>query len=400
MAVAQGLYEVLRLGGHTEVESVVRHLAKARSSGTPQVVLDATAVRGIFPNGAVPVAAAIQHFRESGTDVKFQTTPSSFADRTRVANPLTASERNLNEPGSRLDTVWAYTEEQAVGLANALLEDLAQTAEFATGVLDAFNWCLFEVLDNVFQHAGSEFGYVMAQLTGNRSHLSVCVADAGIGIHRSFTIGGHHRPASAFDAITLAVQEGVTSTADAGVRGNGLFGLRGVVEQNAGQLRISSGRGSLSVTPSGMTGQNRNSGLVLDAQHHCTVVDFQLDLGKVVDINLVLGSQVWQARLEKIEHEEGYHVIPIRDHARGTGTRAAAEMLRTWLVNYLNEGAPYLVLDFAGVDMVSSSFADETIGKLAERYGPIGFGQRFKLLNMSPTVQGLLDRAIMKRLSL
>lgn len=104
-------------------------------------------------------------------------------------------------------------------------------------------------------------------------------------------------------------------------------------------------------------------------------------------------------RLEGIENDEGFHVIPVVEHAQGTGTRAAAERLRTWLLNYLNEGAPYLVLDFSGVDMVSSSFADETIGKLAKRFGPIGFGQRFKLINMTPTVQGLLDRAIATRLA-
>jgi len=68
-------------------------------------------------------------------------------------------------------------------------------------------------------------------------------------------------------------------------------------------------------------------------------------------------------------------------------------------VNYLSEGAPSLLLDFDGVDMVSSSFADETIGKLAEKFGPVGFFQRFRLVNMSPTVQGLLDRAIGLRLS-
>jgi hypothetical protein len=48
--------------------------------------------------------------------------------------------------------------------------------------------------------------------------------------------------------------------------------------------------------------------------------------------------------------------------------------------------------------MVSSSFADETIGKLAERFGPIGFAQRFRLTNMSPQVQMLLDRAIVLRI--
>ena len=68
-------------------------------------------------------------------------------------------------------------------------------------------------------------------------------------------------------------------------------------------------------------------------------------------------------------------------------------------MNYLNSGAAYLVLDFSGVSMVSSSFADETIGKLAERFGMIGFGERFRLVNMSQQVRMLLDRAISLRIS-
>ncbi|MFB7275364.1 STAS-like domain-containing protein [Streptomyces sp. NPDC056244] len=63
-------------------------------------------------------------------------------------------------------------------------------------------------------------------------------------------------------------------------------------------------------------------------------------------------------------------------------------------MSYIDDGARYLILDFSGVPMVSSSFADETIGKLAERFGPVGFAQRFRLINMNPNVQMLLDRAL------
>jgi len=104
-------------------------------------------------------------------------------------------------------------------------------------------------------------------------------------------------------------------------------------------------------------------------------------------------------RLESIESDDGRYVIPLIDHAQGTGTRAAAEHLRNYLINYLNEGAPSLTLNFAGVSMVSSSFADETIGKLAEQFGIVGFSQRFRLVNMSPEVQMLLDRAIALRIA-
>jgi hypothetical protein len=83
----------------------------------------------------------------------------------------------------------------------------------------------------------------------------------------------------------------------------------------------------------------------------------------------------------------------------GTGSRKAATELRTWLINILNEGTPVLYLDFDGVNVVSSSFADETIGKLVETFGPIEFARRIRLVHMTETIERLLDRAISIRLA-
>ena len=51
------------------------------------------------------------------------------------------------------------------------------------------------------------------------------------------------------------------------------------------------------------------------------------------------------------------------------------------------------------VALVSSSFADELIGKLFAEFGPIEFMGRFKLVGVSATVQQLIDRAISQRLA-
>jgi len=278
-----------------------------------------------------------------------------------------------------------------------VIEELAQRVVFGEGVLHALNWCLFEVLDNVFQHSECENGFFMAQLHRTTPRLLLCIADSGIGIHRSFYKGGKYRPPTPFDALTLAVRQGVSSTGDK--RGNGLYGLKGVIEHNGGRLDILSGRGLLQISPSGIEGRNTGADLIIDADHHCTVLDFSLDVSKPVNLGQVLGAPEPDMRLESIESDDARYVIPLIDHAQGTGTRAAAEHLRNYLINYLNEGAPSLTLNFAGVSMVSSSFADETIGKLAEQFGIVGFSQRFRLVNMSPEVQMLLDRAIALRIA-
>jgi anti-anti-sigma regulatory factor/anti-sigma regulatory factor (Ser/Thr protein kinase) len=278
-----------------------------------------------------------------------------------------------------------------------MIEELSQRIEFGDGALNAITWGLFEVLDNVFQHSEADTGFFMAQIHKINRHLTFCIADSGIGVHKSFYKGGKYRPPTAFDALTLSIREGVSGTGDK--RGNGLFGLKGLIEASDGQLNIWSGRGTLRISPSGIEGRNVGQGFVIGPDNYCTIVEFTLDVSQPIDLGKILGVPQVDLRLEAIENDDGIHVIKLAEHAQGTGTRAAAENLRNYLMNYLNAGAPYLILDFSGVSIVSSSFADETIGKLAERFGMIGFTERFRLVHISPQVRMLLDRAISLRIS-
>jgi anti-anti-sigma regulatory factor/anti-sigma regulatory factor (Ser/Thr protein kinase) len=392
------ILDIQRLAGRTDVIEVLEVLRRARDTGASRVDLGIKNIGSVYPSGAVPLAAIVNQFRDDGLNVRFiGIPPDSYFEHTRVRAPILASEESLKEPGSRLNIVWAYTEETAVRLANCIIEELSQRIEFGDGALNAINWGLFEVLDNVFQHSETDTGFFIAQIHKVNRHLTFCIADSGIGVHRSFYNGGKYRPPTAFDALTLSIREGVSSTGDK--RGNGLFGLKGLIEASDGQLNMWSGRGTLRISPSGIEGRNTGSGLIIGPDNYCTIIEFTLDVSNPIDLGKILGARQVDLRLEAIENDDGIHVIKLAEHAQGTGTRAAAENLRNYLTNYLNAGAPYLILDFSGVTIVSSSFADETIGKLAERFGMIGFTERFRLVNMSQQVRMLLDRAISLRIS-
>jgi hypothetical protein len=56
-----------------------------------------------------------------------------------------------------------------------------------------------------------------------------------------------------------------------------------------------------------------------------------------------------------------------------------------------------IVLDFSGIGVISSSFADEVFGMLFAELGPMRFMTTFSFHNASPTVVGLIDRAIALR---
>lgn len=56
-----------------------------------------------------------------------------------------------------------------------------------------------------------------------------------------------------------------------------------------------------------------------------------------------------------------------------------------------------VLLDFNGVGVISSSFADEVFGRLFVKMGPRAFMTRIDVRNVDPTVGGLIDQAIVQR---
>lgn len=299
-----------------------------------------------------------------------------------------------------LSKVWEYRSEgEAMALCDAFVGALADHSVCEEGVLEAINWCLYEVMDNVFQHSRAASGFAMMQVHVNRRWAAVSVADSGIGIHRSFLDGGI-RAHDAYDAIMLAVQERKTSKPKN--MGNGLYGLMRVVGLNRGILEIRSGRGRLRYEDRRATGESRVSRPVLETtDHHSTWVDWQIDLCRPVSIIEALGMDKGRSnlRLEALEDTDGLHRVLVADFEEGLGTRRSAEHVRNRLTNILNEGAPVLRLDFTGVTVVSSSFADEVLGKLALEMGLLQFMKRFELVSMTPTIEAIVERAIQQRIA-
>ena len=91
-------------------------------------------------------------------------------------------------------------------------------------------------------------------------------------------------------------------------------------------------------------------------------------------------------------------MLRLCEESTGFGSRLAGRQLRTKCRNLLNaEPAKPLLLDWTGVPLVSSSFADEIVGKLFASLGPLAFSARIRNVGMDATVRGLVDKAIMQR---
>jgi hypothetical protein len=82
----------------------------------------------------------------------------------------------------------------------------------------------------------------------------------------------------------------------------------------------------------------------------------------------------------------------------GFGTRQAGAQMRRKAKNLLT-GEPDLPLfiDWNGIQVIASSFADEFVGKMFVELGPISFMARIRQINFIPLVKSIIDKAIMQR---
>jgi anti-anti-sigma regulatory factor len=386
-------YSVDRLSSWDDAVELARQASAAHESGR-RLVLDCSQTAHVYPNGCVPAAAAIQDFRAAGLDVTFAG-ETGYVRTSALRNPIEASAANL-EQHDVFNRVWIYFDpDQASALARQVVTALEHRIVCQTGVLEALSLCLYEALDNVFEHSQATSGYFMGQIHQRNAQLTMSIVDSGIGARQSFK-GSKYRPASDFDALTLAVQSGVSRTGDK--RGNGLYFLHETAQQNGGRLVLKSGSGNLRLEHGTARGDNSCASPFAIGRAGFAI-DWQVELHAAVSLKSALGLSMPNLDFENRQDEQGQVVVTIGDHEAGTGSRTAAAQLRAYLTNLLNQGATAVQLDFAGVAVVSASFADEVIGKLAEELGPLAFMQRFQLRNMTPLVNGLLDRAIKLRLS-
>lgn len=377
-------------------------LQKAREHPDRELVLDLSDVRQVYPNGAVPFAAVLDFLRAT-TDQRITVRLPDDTRLRHIEDPLTVDTYDRLNGDTLTHSVWRYdSETEAQKLANMYMEALTEQVQCEEGVIDSINWCLYEVMDNVFAHSRSNSGYVMMQLHRDQRRCVIAVGDTGIGIQRSLAetraapIEVLRNPSS---SIEFALQQGATSKGGAH-QGNGLYGLRRAVEVNGGALMVTSGWGRWELRAGSVSKETDRYRMLPDIEtNQSTLVDWQLDCSRKVRIDEALGSpHEMNDLLESIQDDEGVHRVSVSEIEESLGSRKLGAEIRTRLENYISAGAQFVVLDFKGVGVVSSSFADEVLAKLAVSMGELEYRRRVFVDNASVTNRGLIERAIKLRL--
>ncbi len=354
-----------------------------------------------YPNICVPIAATIDYYKEMGMDFEIihECVYRDYIKHTSFDHPCIVEENiNCTDLLYPLDKVWCFSTSEGVNsLVTAYINAIRQSDSIESGVLASIEWCINEIMDNVLQHSEAPKGFIMTQLQHESKRFSVCIFDYGRGIYNSFK-GSKYHPVSPIDAISLALSERVTRDEKIG-QGNGMWGLSRIINENGGTIRISSCgavysciNGSLSTIDNGDFNFGKKVGT--------TRVDFQLDYSKSIDIVSALnGYKPIDLWLENLENDAGDYAITVLNESSGTGTRKSALKFRNMVLNIIRETHKKVILDFTGINLISSSFADELIGKMISEYGFMFFINTITITNISKINSFVINRSVEQRMA-
>ena len=386
----------LDIAGHDAPFQLAKSLTEAPEGEKIELELPDVEV---CANRIVPVVGIADAWLSKGRAVSFKTPPHSAVEKA-VAGFGTPALNAVGQSSSPFGRVWRFDDarEQAE-LVNAMTLELDKTANLAAGVKQGFEWCFNEVTDNVLNHSrpgGGAHGYVMVQYLAGSRRLKVCVFDTGIGLRESFA-GSRYAPATAEEAIRLAVGKGVTN---GNGQGNGLWGLHEMVKASRhGKLHIRSGDAEYLFDSSRSLESVRPS-WALPGFPGTTTVDLQMDCSEATSLQSFFGPDyvyvdLWQ---EAREREDGSLLLLVRELADGYGSRESGRKVRHVVENAIDNDHKFVELDFSGVSGCSSSFIDELIAKLIAKYGVVSSQKSFRILNLAGLDLGLANMSTLQRL--
>jgi hypothetical protein len=364
-----------------------------------RLIIDLADVAFAGPGAMVPVVATVADLRAGGYRVDAiaprDLLTAAYFERAGWTAALGGG-RGLPTPrrGATFVPIVEYTDHETLNRAvTDLLRIMMGVGVYPAGVLKAVEWAINELADNVLLHAGQGVaGWLQAIANPKNGRVNLTVADRGRGILSSLK---ERFPGLTNDSEALgkAITPGITRDTRIG-QGNGLAGSVRIARTMHGWVNIQSGRGELRIMDDGRTFTQKAPA------YAGTIVDLTLPTTAEVD----LGDALWGH--DPVSSIETSHVIGneiiyrVKDEASGFGNRASGREAANRLANLMTElPRDRIVVDFAGIELISASFADEFLAKLIKRYGVGTFLARVSLANMSSLVARTINAVIAQRLS-
>ena len=198
-------------------------------------------------------------------------------------------------------------------------------------------------------------------------------------------------------ALGDAISEGITKDKQRNA-GNGLYGSCQAAAMSGGEFEIHSLNGHLFRNDAQSQSKIDNVKVPYQGTSVRCAIKFEDKelLGKVLRFKGV-PHDPYSPYLKKFESENEETIFHMKRKAGNTfGSRIGGKHVRTMIENLLQD-QERIILDFEGVGIISSSFADEVFGRLFVNMGFRTFTRRVEMRNVDPIIDGLIDRAIEQR---
>jgi hypothetical protein len=393
--------QIMNLNGYSWL---IRDLLWAAREGLDEVVLDLSRVEKAYPDGVLPLIATTMRLRWAA-NMEIEVIPPS-ADYMRSVFEAVGwshflSTRNIDFPDLPPYTR-QFTPARPFGTAGELetirksiMQVVLAQGRLAEWLPEAIEWSLWEVMENVLNHSQAGLGWVQLSTFSKTRHANIVVVDCGVGIAGSL----NERFPSITDqaALKKAVEQGGTRDPLRNA-GYGLTGCARIALSNRGEFVVLSGGYRLTVEP-GTSPQgdlyrySREEGF-----HQGTIVELELRTHRPVDPDRAFPRRP-PTLVESLPGAENEYIFKVQEETANVGTRESGRHARNRLLN-LRQGDPEgrYVIDFEGISMLSSSFADELVAKVAQEVGKADFFRSFGLRNMNEAVDTIVQTTLWSRL--
>lgn len=198
--------------------------------------------------------------------------------------PFEEKFKRWNSDG-RFVEITNFNGDNNIPLVNNILRVIRDNCNIDTSVTNCLNYCFFEMVDNIENHAVSPIGgYTVAQNYSYANELRIVIIDAGIGIHNSLTKteGTKYEHLSPEESLQFCIRKEVTNGKG---MGNGLYHTTEFIKRNNGEMQIYSGENCLYI--SGSETWIENSSYLQG-----TLIYVKIKTNRFVDFKDIFGEEI------------------------------------------------------------------------------------------------------------
>ena len=174
-----------------------------------------------------------------------------------------------------------FDEKNIYTVYQRVIETLTQHINIETTLLQALNYCFYEILDNVLIHSGKELGTVITYYDSDEHTLSLLVGDDGQGIRASLTENEKYANISESEALEMCIRDSVT---DGKGMGFGLYTTSLLVRDAGLRFDIRSGGHTLKL-------QDGNSTIIESDPWQGTILYLRLRTDQEIDPEKVVANR-------------------------------------------------------------------------------------------------------------